>query len=187
MPFWRREKSVKSVWFEYGKAYELRPRVPVESIYPLINDALDIAFRFSPLGAQLMYTGGLDWDRAADEFEKEYKQLGEALRSLEAVGVAVSEKHMMLVHMATEVLLQALVLYYYEDAQATQARIKQDEKAFRKRYVLAQQYWQAVSEAKSKALMVVRQLRSERPDQFQALGLSENNLIDLGGKDLVEQ
>lgn len=184
MPFWRRKKSV---WHEYGHAYELRPTVPVESIYPIINSALDLAFRFSSFGAQLAYTGGTDWDRAAEEFEKELQQLVEVQRALEAVGIAVSEKHMMVVHVGTEIFLKAWTLYHYEDARATQARMKGDERAFRQPFLLSEQHRHAAAEAKSKLALVVRQLHDLRLDQFDDLGMSENNLIDLGLEDLVEQ
>jgi hypothetical protein len=187
MPLWNRSKLDVTSNHEFARGYRDRPIVPPAAIAPVIGNALDLAFIFLSLGAQIAVTAGNNLTQAAARFDEEHAQLLEACRALMVVRIADEFPLLLGVHITIEGFVGWLTQYYRQDALLTMALFTGDKRKAKRLQELASKYEEAVEKAKQHVRSAVRALHDEALVQYVDLGLSSNNLIDLGLEDLVEE
>lgn len=176
--------SSNSVPSPPAEAYRNRPLVPVESLYSLINPALDLVFNFEPFSTRLLDYSRTDEQRrlAFSDFENDLRKLQRSSLNLRAVRVSESESAMMLVQIATDRWLTMNHDFFARDGEAHQSLLNGNRAQYLSRQHDADRLKQEAKEFQTKVSQALKQLSEERPDQFAALKLSDNNLIDMGLK-----
>lgn len=198
MPLFRQRKldSEKESLDQYVKSYSARAVAPPEVLYPTIGYLLDVAFTFAGLAVEYRSSGGRGledadshqsaWGRAVSEYQRRFDQLRKAEDAVATFRLSDSEPQLLAVQMGAELLARCLIQHHHCAALAFQAMLNGDKQTFDKNWALSKGYEQMANANKGKLSAAIRDLRDERHDQFAKLGISENNLIDLGFNDLED-
>jgi hypothetical protein len=119
------------------------------------------------------------WAEELPKFLKDHSALQNACLAISAVRMAEEEPAMMDVQIAMEMWIGNVYLYHLYDGEAFQARVNRKGKEWDVQQANADAAEATAAHYKKLLAEAIDSLHDNRPDQFTALNLSDNNIIDL--------